>query len=68
VTDVPPGSNFVRSLTQAMGMVSAQAACTLDEAFVLICDRASVRHCSVYEIATAVIDHTIRFDDAYSEN
>jgi AmiR/NasT family two-component response regulator len=49
-----------------MGMVSAQAACTLDEAFALICDRASVRHCSVYEIATAVIDHSIRVDDAYS--
>jgi AmiR/NasT family two-component response regulator len=62
VTDVAPRWDFVRSLTQAMGTVSAQAACGLDEAFALICDRASVRHCSVYEIAAAVIDHSIRFD------
>ena len=64
VSQVPPGWGFAKSLTKAMGIVSGQAACDLDEAFVLICDRASARHCSVYEIAAAVIDHSIRFDRA----
>jgi len=48
-------------VAQAVGMVSVQANCTLDEALDMINDRAAVQHCSVAEIASRVVDGVIRF-------
>jgi len=42
-------------------MVSIQADCELEEAYVMMSDRASVSHLSLDEIAVAVIDGSIRF-------
>lgn len=60
--DGTPGPNRVLALANAMGMVSVQADCTLDEALDLIVDRAQIARCTVYEIAVAVVDGSIRFD------
>lgn len=57
----PPGWELVEKLAQATGMVSVQAECALDEALVMMSERAIVNHCTVYEIAVGVIDRTIRF-------
>jgi AmiR/NasT family two-component response regulator len=51
----------VAMLAQAMGMVSVQADCTLDEALTLINERAWVSRHTVYEVAAAVVDRAIRF-------
>jgi hypothetical protein len=59
----PPTPEQLADLAFAMGMVSAQANCTLDEALVLMSDRAIVSQCTVYEIALAVVDRSISFDD-----
>ena len=45
----------------ASGMVSAQAACSLDEAFMLMRERAQVAGQSLYDIANAVVERRIRF-------
>jgi AmiR/NasT family two-component response regulator len=57
------GSPFQHSVAvnQASGMVSVQAACTMDEALVLMMDRATVQGETLDEIASAVLDRTIRF-------
>ena len=57
----PPGWELVEKLAQAMGMVSAQAECTLNEALTMMSERAIVSHCTVYDIAVGVRDRTIRF-------
>lgn len=54
----PPGWD---QIAQAMGMVSVQADCTLDEALDMMRDRAVVHHCNVDEIAFGVLDGVIRF-------
>jgi hypothetical protein len=46
---------------QAAGMLSVQAACTLDEAIELMVNRAELYGQTREEIATAVIDRSIRF-------
>jgi len=48
-------------IAQAMGMVSVQAECTVDEALVLMETRAVVSHCGVDEIAIATVEGRIRF-------
>jgi len=47
---------------QASGLVSVQAACTVDEAVVLMQARAEQTNCTLGEIAAGVINHSIRFD------
>ena len=48
---------------QASGMVSVQAQCSIAEALMLLRARAMTTHRSVDEIAEAVIDGFVRFDD-----
>lgn len=47
---------------QAQGVVSVQAACSVDEAMRMIEDRAQISHQSIWQIAIEVIDHQIRFN------
>jgi hypothetical protein len=42
-------------------MVSIQADCELEEAYVMMSDRAAVSHTSLDEIAAAVLDRSIHF-------
>jgi len=42
-------------------MVSVQADCSLDEALVLMQERASVHGLTLKEVADAVVEHLIRF-------
>jgi hypothetical protein len=48
-------------VSQASGMVSVQAECSIDEALVLMKDRAVVAGESLLEIAKATVDRRIRF-------
>ena len=48
-------------VSQASGMVSVQAECTLDEALVLMKERALVAGESLLDIAEATVDRRIRF-------
>jgi hypothetical protein len=48
-------------VSQASGMVSVQAECTLDEALVLMKERALVAGESLLQIAEATVDRRIRF-------
>jgi len=50
-------------VSQAMGMVCVQADCTVDDALVLIRERAMVSRSTVPEIAQAVIDRSISFGE-----
>jgi hypothetical protein len=49
-------------LNQAAGMVAAQAECTIDEAFVLMRERAATSNAAMAEIIAGVMDRSIRFD------
>ena len=53
-------SGQVRS---AQGMVAAQVGCTLEEALRLIAARADATDLTLDEVAVAVIERRIRFDD-----
>jgi hypothetical protein len=48
---------------QAVGIVSVQAECTLEEAFLLLTARARVSGVPVHTIALAVVTDVLRFDD-----
>lgn len=48
-------------ISQASGMVSVQAECTVDYALHLMVDRANVTRCTLDDIAVAVIGRSIRF-------
>ena len=48
-------------VTQASGMVSAQASCTCAEAIVMMNARAVETHHTLDEIAVSVLDRTMRF-------
>lgn len=50
-------------VARAQGMVSVQVDCSLDDALQMMRDRASVSHATLNEIATAVLDHSIRFGE-----
>jgi AmiR/NasT family two-component response regulator len=48
-------------VTEAVGMVRAQAACTTEEAFVLMHERAQISGQTMENIVDAVLDHSIHF-------
>ena len=56
-----PDSRYNPEMHQAAGMVSIQADCELEQAYVLMSDRAAVAHRSLDDIAQSVVDHSIRF-------
>ena len=58
---MPTWERRSKTVIQAAGMVSVQAACTLEEAVGLMSDRALVEGVTRDEIATGVVDRTIRF-------
>jgi hypothetical protein len=49
-------------MAQAVGMVSAQAACSASQALDLMKDRARAQQLTLDEIAEGVLDRAIRFD------
>jgi hypothetical protein len=49
-------------IAQASGMVSVQAGCSVDEALLLLSQRADETHQSLNDIATRVIDRKLRFN------
>jgi AmiR/NasT family two-component response regulator len=64
VLDEPDGqTGRTARIAQAMGMVSIQADCTIDDALTMISNRAMVEHHTVEEIAISVIDGSIRFGE-----
>ena len=48
-------------VAQASGMVSVQAECSVDEAFVMIEERAQVFDLTTEEVAASVVDRQFRF-------
>jgi AmiR/NasT family two-component response regulator len=56
-----PDSRYNREMHQAAGIVSIQADCELEQAYVLMSERAAVAHRSLGDIAQSVVDHSIRF-------
>jgi AmiR/NasT family two-component response regulator len=48
-------------VAQASGMVSVQAECSLDEAFVMIQERAQTIDLTTEEVAESVVDRQFRF-------
>lgn len=56
-------SPYGPEVNQAAGMVSAQANCPIADAFSMMWERADSANVSIEEIATAVLDRSIRFDD-----
>jgi AmiR/NasT family two-component response regulator len=48
-------------VAQAQGMVSAQIQCTVDEALVIMRERALVQHQTLADVADAVLKREIRF-------
>jgi len=61
--DYGPEWELAARIAQAQGMVSVQADCTLPDALRLMNDRAIVQGRTLDEIATAVLDRTIRFGE-----
>jgi AmiR/NasT family two-component response regulator len=58
-----PSADDAARVAQAMGMVSVQADCTVDEALLLIHDRAIVEGMTMHEIASQVVARRIRFGE-----
>jgi hypothetical protein len=58
---MPTADDHHPLVSQASGMVSVQAECTVGEALVLMKDRAVVSGESLLEIAEATVDRRIRF-------
>ena len=56
-----PDTRYGFEIHQAAGMVSIQSDCELEQAYVLMSDRAAVAHRTLDDIALAVIDRSIRF-------
>ena len=54
-------SRYSTEIHKAAGRVSIQADCDLEQAYVLISDRAQITHVSLEAIADAVLDGSIRF-------
>ncbi len=48
-------------VTEAVGMVRAQAGCTMEEAFVLMHERGQISGVPMEAIVDAVLDHSIQF-------
>jgi hypothetical protein len=58
---MPTDGELSASVSQAAGMVSVQAECTVDEALVLMKDRAQVSGMHLLDVADATLEHRIRF-------
>ena len=58
---MPSSEDVTYRVSQASGMVSVQADCTLGAALVLMKERAQVQHQSLTEVAAAVVERRIRF-------
>ncbi len=56
------GSHESASVLQAQGMVGLQADCSMDEAMALMLDTAHHSDVSLDELASCVLDGTVRFD------
>jgi hypothetical protein len=54
-------------VAQASGMVSVQAGCTPDDALALMTARAKKCGSKVEDMAKAVVDRRVRFDDSPNE-
>jgi AmiR/NasT family two-component response regulator len=48
-------------VTEAVGIVRLQTACTMEEAFVLMHERAQMSGVTMEDIVDAVLDHSIHF-------
>lgn len=55
------GTEYSARVHEAEGMVSAQAACSFDDAIVLMKDRAATEGQTLDQIADAVLERSIRF-------
>jgi hypothetical protein len=51
-------------VAQAVGIVSVQADCVIEDAFLLLSERALEMDCTLDEVAVAVLDGSISFGDA----
>jgi hypothetical protein len=58
---MPTPDEYGAKVHQASGMVSVQAACTLEAALELMVERARVSAQSVDDVADAVLERRIRF-------
>jgi AmiR/NasT family two-component response regulator len=58
-----PMYDYSPEVNQAAGMVSVQANCRIEEAFVLLFERADSAGLPIQDIASAVLDHSISFAD-----
>ena len=54
---------YSAEVNQAAGIVSVQADCYIEAALDLMAERAFIAHVSLDEIATAVLEHSIRFGE-----
>jgi AmiR/NasT family two-component response regulator len=54
-------ADFSPVVHQAVGMVSVQVGCSLDEAYTLLCERAMVQGYDVEDLAGDVVARVIRF-------
>jgi AmiR/NasT family two-component response regulator len=57
------GLAHIMNVSRASGMVAVQAECTCAEALQLMTERADIAHATLDEIATSVLDRTIRFGE-----
>jgi ANTAR domain len=58
---MPIDDELSAQVSQAVGMVSVQAECTVDEALLLMKERAQVSGIPLLDVAEATIEHRIRF-------
>ncbi len=60
--DTNGGEHYDARLKRAVGMVRVQADCTIEKAFVLLHERATMARLTMEEIVDAVLEGLIRFD------
>jgi hypothetical protein len=58
-----PAHDFGRRVHQASGMVSVQAACSVEVALALMADHAIASNLTIYDIADAVVERRIRITE-----
>jgi ANTAR domain len=58
---VPTSDEHSPQVSQASGMVSVQAQCSVDEALVMLKERAQVSGQTLAEVAAATVERRIRF-------
>jgi AmiR/NasT family two-component response regulator len=59
----PAARDYPNYVQQAAGIVSVQVNCYVEDALALMRERAEESRVTVEEIAAAVVDGSIRFDD-----